>query len=132
MCVCVCVCVCIHIRLSSSPPPPPFLFDSFHSGTAGEMLAVAEPYLQQNMHPTILVSAYNSAMEEALAVCEKLAFPIDIADEEQLLSIVRSCIGTKFVSRYGDMMCKLALKAVLAVATDLEDGKKEIDIKRYC
>lgn len=94
------------------------------------MLAVAEPYLVQNMHPTILVAAYNNAMEEALAVVDKLAFKIDVADREQLLSIVRSCIGryldlclcasgshfsfsgTKFVSRYGDLMCNLALNAV--------------------
>eukprot|EP00455_Lapot_gusevi_P050811 TRINITY_DN745_c0_g1_i3.p1 TRINITY_DN745_c0_g1~~TRINITY_DN745_c0_g1_i3.p1 ORF type:complete len:576 (-),score=241.31 TRINITY_DN745_c0_g1_i3:53-1717(-) len=98
---------------------------------AGEMLGVAEPFLVQNMHPTVVVAAYNRALEDALAVCERNAFTIDLEDREQLLAVVRTCIGTKFVSRYGDLMCNLALNAVLAVTVDLGNGKKEIDIKRY-
>jgi hypothetical protein len=48
-----------------------------------------------------------------------------------MLDIVRSCIGTKFVSRFGDMVCELALDAVGCVATTLDGGRQEIDIKRY-
>lgn len=52
----------------------PFLLDLF---LAGEMLAVAEPFLHQNMHPTVLVSAYRNALEDALAICEKVSFKVD-------------------------------------------------------
>jgi T-complex protein 1 subunit gamma len=94
------------------------------------MLVVAEPFLARNMHPTVLVNAYQMALEEALRVCESLAVEIDTSNKEEMRSLIRSCIGTKFVSRYGDLMCDLALEAVTKVAVD-EDGRKEIDIKRY-
>jgi T-complex protein 1 subunit gamma len=32
---------------------------------AGEILSVAEQFLQQQMHPTIIISAYRQALEEA-------------------------------------------------------------------
>ena len=39
---------------------------------AGEMLIQAEPFLStQNMHPTVLVHAYQKALLEALAICER-------------------------------------------------------------
>ena len=97
---------------------------------AGEMLAVAEPFLHQNMHPTILVAAYSKALEDAVAIAEKVSFPIDLKDRATMLHIVRSCIGTKFMARFGDLLCNLALNAVLAITIE-ENGAKEIDIKRY-
>ena len=70
------------------------------------------------------------------------------------MGLVRACIGTKFSSRYGDLIVRMAVDAVKAVtievrsrlcagvplrscaplplsALQLGGGKKEIDIKRY-
>lgn len=98
---------------------------------AGEMLAVARPFLERNMHPIIIVRAYNQALQKALEVCESMAKTVDTSKREVLLNVVRSCVGTKFVSRWGDFLCDLALQAVQQVTIDLPNGKKEIDIKRY-
>jgi len=98
---------------------------------AGEMLAVARPFLERNMHPIIICRAYNQALQHALDVCDSLAKTVDASDNEVLLKVVRSCVGTKFVSRWGDFLCDLALQAVSRVSIDLGNGKKEIDIKRY-
>lgn len=98
---------------------------------AGEMLVVAEPFLHRNMHPTVIVNAFHRALEAALAVCDRMATRVDTSDKEQMRGIIRSCIGTKFSSRYGDLVCDLALDAVTRVAVDDGTGKKEIDIKRY-
>jgi T-complex protein 1 subunit gamma len=38
---------------------------------AGEMMVQAEPFLRGNMHPTVIVQAYNKALQEALAICER-------------------------------------------------------------
>ena len=46
-------------------------------------------------------------------------------------SLISSSIGTKFVSRWSQQMCSLALKAVRIVQKETAPGKKEIDIKRY-
>jgi len=48
-----------------------------------------------------------------------------------MYKIINSSIGTKFVSRWSDLMCGLALKAVRTVSLDIGSGKKEVDIKRY-
>lgn len=47
-----------------------------------------------------------------------------------MLELVKTSIGTKFVSRWSDMMCNLALDAVRCVAVEV-DGRREVDIKRY-
>ena len=38
---------------------------------AGEMLVAAEPFLRDNMHPTVIVQGYNNALQEALNICER-------------------------------------------------------------
>lgn len=49
-----------------------------------------------------------------------------------MMSLIKSSIGTKFVSTWSDLMCKLALDAVRCVAIEEDDtGKTEVDIKRY-
>lgn len=52
-----------------------------------------------------------------------------------MLALIKTSIGTKFVSRWSEQMCKLALKAVQTVATTEQgSGSKEnktVDLKRY-
>lgn len=48
-----------------------------------------------------------------------------------MTQLISSSIGTKFVSRWSDLMCSLALKAVRTVAWDVGNGKREVDVKRY-
>lgn len=97
---------------------------------AGEILGAAEPFLLKNMHPSVISRGYIAALEKALETCERLAVSVDVADPERMRTLIRSCIGTKFVSRYGDLICDMALDAVLKVTVET-GGVKEIDIKRY-
>lgn len=98
---------------------------------AGETLAVAEQFLQQQMHPTVVISAYRQALEEACRLLkEKVAVPIDVNNRDEMIRIIKSCIGTKFVSKWSEMACRIALDAVQAVSIE-ENGRREIDIKRY-
>lgn len=57
------------------------------------MLSVAEPFLEQNMHPTVLVGAYRNALQDALQVLNEIAITVDMSDRETMLDIVRSTIG---------------------------------------
>ncbi|CAG8442123.1 4580_t:CDS:2, partial [Acaulospora morrowiae] len=97
---------------------------------AGEVLAQALPYLERNVHPIVIISAFKKALEDAIKVIDDISKPVNVDDHDEMLKLVKSAIGTKFVSRWSDMMCKLALDAVRTVAKE-EDGKREIDIKRY-
>lgn len=98
---------------------------------AGEVLSVAEQFLEQQMHPTIIIAAYRQALEDILDVLRnKVCIPVDTSDKSQMMNIVRSCLGTKFISKWMDLACQIALDATSTVLME-ENGRKEIDIKRY-
>ncbi|GAA5962791.1 hypothetical protein JCM5350_002691 [Sporobolomyces pararoseus] len=97
---------------------------------AGEILAQALPHLERNIHPVVIISAFKRALEEALLIIERISVPVDPMNEKEMLALIKTSIGTKFVSRWSDMMCKLALQAIRTVAKE-ENGKSTVDIKRY-
>ncbi|RIA84181.1 chaperonin Cpn60/TCP-1 family [Glomus cerebriforme] len=97
---------------------------------AGEVLAQALPYLERNIHPIIIISAFKKALEDAVKIINEISKPLDVENHEEMLNLVKGSIGTKFASRWSDLMCKLALDAVRTVAKD-DEGKREVDIKRY-
>lgn len=98
---------------------------------AGEMLAAAEQFLEQQMHPTVIIRQYRQALEDMIKVLEgPLSVPVDKNDKAALANVVKSCIGTKFISKWGDLAVNIALDAVNTV-TLTENGRTEVDIKRY-
>ncbi|KAG7256653.1 LOW QUALITY PROTEIN: hypothetical protein CRUP_032961, partial [Coryphaenoides rupestris] len=56
--------------------------------------------------------------------------PVDLSDRSVMLNIINSAINTKALSRWADMACNIALDAVRMVEME-ENGRKEIDIKKY-
>ncbi|KAI3987301.1 hypothetical protein MKX01_003051 [Papaver californicum] len=97
----------------------------------GEMLHVAEAFLDKHYHPTVICRAYNQALEDAIAVLDKIAVPIDVNDRPSMLGLVKSCISTKFTSQFGDLIGDLAIDATTTVGVDLGQGVREVDIKKY-
>ena len=115
---------------------------------AAEILGQAEPFLRQdNVHPTVLVAAYQKALVKALDILEHQAIEIDVErDVEWMKKLVQSCLSTKFSARWGDIVVNMALQAVLTVvnrrqavtpsvvelaATKSHLQNVEVDIKRY-
>lgn len=98
---------------------------------AGEILAHALPQLERNIHPVVIISAFKRALKDALEIIDEISNPIDINDDEAMAKLISSSIGTKFVSRWMDQMCSLALTAVRTVTWEAGNGKTEVDIKRY-
>ncbi|CAI9597384.1 unnamed protein product [Staurois parvus] len=97
---------------------------------AGEMLAVAEQFLEQQMHPTVVISAYRKALDDMISTLKEFSTPVDTSDRELMLKIINSAINTKAIKRWADMACNIALDAVKTVELE-ENGRKEIDIKKY-
>lgn len=89
------------------------------------------PQLDRNIHPVVIISAFKRALADALKIIEEISLPVDVDDEKAMYSLIQSSIGTKFVSRWSELMCSLALRAVKTVSHDAGGGKKEVDIKRY-
>ncbi|KAH9995079.1 T-complex protein 1 [Russula vinacea] len=83
---------------------------------AGEILAQSLSQLERDIHPVIV---------------SRISVPIDTSDDVQMLALIKSSIGTKFVIRWADLMCRLALEAVRTVSADEVGGVRTVDIKRY-
>jgi len=98
---------------------------------AGELLSQSVVFLERNMHPREIVFAYTKALDTALETLEKLAQKVNTDNKEEMLTLVRSCLGTKFVSRFGDFVSELAIDAVKKVVITNPDGSKSVDIKRF-
>ncbi|MCQ2819199.1 MAG: T-complex protein 1 subunit gamma [archaeon] len=97
---------------------------------AGEMLAVSEQFFEKEIHPSVIVTGYYKALEDALKIAESLAIPVDINNQEAVMDIVQSCLGTKFASKWGNLISDLALKAV-NIVHNKESHVFDCDIKKY-
>lgn len=64
---------------------------------ASELLKKAEELLEQNIHPTILVSGYRKASHKAIEVINKTAVPLDINDRKTLMKVALTSMSSKAV-----------------------------------
>ncbi|KAJ2793989.1 T-complex protein 1 subunit gamma, partial [Coemansia furcata] len=90
---------------------------------AGEMLAISAPFLERKIHPVIILRGFQKALEDAQVILRSIAKRVDTNDRDQMLSLIKSAIGTKFVSRWNDLMCNLALTAVQTVVRRSDDSE---------
>lgn len=97
---------------------------------AGEILAQTFPYIEKNIHPVIIIQALKQALSDALEIIHEVSIPVDIENEEAMIKLIKSSIGTKYINKWSRIMCELSLKAVRTVLVQNGDYK-EIDIKRY-
>ncbi|KAJ2492180.1 T-complex protein 1 subunit gamma [Coemansia sp. RSA 2050] len=88
---------------------------------AGEMLAISAPFLERKIHPVVILRGFQKALEDSQAILRSIAKRVDTSDREQMLGLIKSAIGTKFVSRWNDLMCNLALTAVQTVVRRSDD-----------
>lgn len=58
------------------------------------------------------------------------SIPVDTSNRDTMLNIINSSITTKVISRWSSLACNIALDAVKTVQFE-ENGRKEIDIKKY-
>merc|ERR1712106_1311936 len=97
---------------------------------AGEVMSTAQEVLEDNMHPTKIIAAYRRALDDIEEFLITYARTIDPNDDAEMKKMVQSSLGTKFISRWMDLACEMAIKAVRTVHME-RDGRTEIDIKRF-
>eukprot|EP01015_Nassula_variabilis_P007305 TRINITY_DN1555_c0_g2_i1.p1 TRINITY_DN1555_c0_g2~~TRINITY_DN1555_c0_g2_i1.p1 ORF type:complete len:560 (-),score=184.24 TRINITY_DN1555_c0_g2_i1:74-1753(-) len=99
---------------------------------AGEMMVAAQPFVEKEIHPTIIVNAYYQALEQAEKILNEVAQPIDTENDDEVKKALTCCVGTKFAARWGSLVTDLALKSVRTVLLgEKATGKTSVDIKRY-
>jgi thermosome len=83
---------------------------------AGELLKRAEELLDQNIHPTILVSGYRKAAQKAIDIINKISTPVDIEDRETLRKVALTSMSSKAVGPAKEHLAEIAIKAVRQIA----------------
>jgi len=91
---------------------------------AGELLKKAEELLDQNIHPTIMVSGYRKAAQKAIETINKIALPVDIEDRETLKKVALTSMASKAVGPAKEHLAEIAIDAVKQIAE--KRGEKRI------
>ncbi len=98
----------------------------------GELMIAAQPFMEMNIHPTVVVSAYHKAMEFAKRALEDIAKPLNTDNDEDVFQALQACIGTKFASRWGKLISNLTIKATKNIVRNQSaKNKLNLEIKRY-
>ena len=97
---------------------------------AGEMLSVSEQFFVKEIHPSVVTKGYYKALEDAIEIAETMAKKVNLEDENEVTDIVNCCLGTKFASKWDNLISNLALKAVKTVYNK-ESQVFDCDIKKY-
>ena len=88
---------------------------------ASELLKKAEELLDQNIHPTILVSGFRKASVKAIEVINKAAVPLDINDRKTLLKVALTSMSSKAVGSARDHLAEISIDAVKQIAEQRGD-----------
>ena len=83
---------------------------------AGELLKKAEELLDQNIHPTIIVSGLRKATQRAMEVINKVSIPVDIEDRETLKKVAVTSMASKAVGPAKEHLAEIAIDAVKQIA----------------
>ena len=94
-------------------------------------MIAAKPFIEMNLHPTVVISAYYKALETAKQVINDVARTIDVNNDQEVFLALQSCIGTKFASRWGNLIADLTLKSVKTIFRGGNKNKLNLEIKRY-
>ncbi|MEM1506748.1 MAG: thermosome subunit beta [Candidatus Bathyarchaeia archaeon] len=89
---------------------------------AGELLKKAEELLDQNIHPTVVVSGYRKAAQKAVEVLDKISKTVDVDDKETLKKVALTSMGSKAVGTARDRLADIAIEAVKQIAEKRDEG----------
>lgn len=94
---------------------------------AGELLRRAEDLLDQNIHPTVIVSGYRKASKMAVDTLGKLGSTVDINDRETLRKLALTSMASKAVGAAKDHLADIAIDAVKQISEE-RGGRMIADI----
>ncbi len=98
---------------------------------AGELLKKAEALLDQDVHPTVIVSGYKMAQSRAQSVLKDMAIDVS-GDQTMLLKIAKTAMRGKGIEIAMDKLAQISVDAALAVSgsqgKDIEEFVKAVKI----
>lgn len=86
-----------------------------------ELLKKAEELLDQNIHPTVLVSGYRKASQKAIEVLNAKGIPVKIDDKATLKKVAITSMASKGVGTAREHLADMAIEAVRQIAEERGD-----------
>ena len=83
---------------------------------SGELLKEAEELLEQNIHPTLIVSGYRKAAEKAMEVLDDISEAVKVDDKETLKKVAITSMSSKAVGSAREHFADIAIEAVKQIA----------------
>jgi len=90
---------------------------------AGELLRKAEELLEQNIHPTVIVSGYKKASQQAIDILDKIGTPVDVKDRETLKRVAVTSMASKAVGAARTHLADIAVDAVKQISEQRGERK---------
>jgi thermosome len=94
---------------------------------AGELLKKAEGLIDENIHPSIIISGYQKAAEKALEALDKLAIDVDLEDKPTLMKLATTSMRSKTVAQTREHLANLVIDAIKQI-TEERDGETLADV----
>jgi chaperonin GroEL (HSP60 family) len=94
---------------------------------AGELLKKAGELLEDNIHPSVIISGYRKAASRALEALEKQSMRVDPDDLETMMKLSNTSMRSKIVSSERDHLSKIAIEAVAQIVEE-RDGRVIADV----
>ncbi len=88
---------------------------------SGELLKKAEELLEQNIHPTLIVSGYRKAAEKAMEVLDNISEAVKVDDKETLKKVAITSLSSKGVGSAREHFADIAIDAVKQIAEKREE-----------
>ena len=99
---------------------------------AAELLRRANELVKAGIHPTSIIQGYRIAMKEAIKYVQSKGITIKSASlsDEQLVSVARTSLNSKFIGSEDDFFAKMVVEAVKGVKMTSVDGKDKYPISQ--
>ena len=78
----------------------------------GELLRKAEELLDQNVHPSIIVSGYVKAMQKALEILNEVSIPVSLEKKEILKHLAVTSMRSKAVGAAREHLAEITIEAI--------------------
>jgi len=90
---------------------------------AGELLRKAEELLDQNIHPTVLISGYRKASQMAIEALDKIGTSVNLDDRSTLKKVAMTSMASKAVGMAREHLAEIAIDAVKQIIEQRGDRR---------
>jgi len=94
---------------------------------AGELLKKAGDLLDQEIHPSIIISGYQKAAEKALERLKELAIDVDMDDRDTLMKLAMTSMRSKTIAQSAEHLSALVIEAIKQIMEE-RDGEVIADV----